>query len=146
MSDGRSTDRIEKLFLGENAGADSDDQDNIDGGFEGLFVMAGNTNEKSILSLGGPKVKRSATESLKIIHKMLLTKNYKYHDLVQEEFRTYETKHLALMNLGAHFTYAQKLSLESKEQIKEPNYAIEIIEFILKVRKKSLKLDELISK
>ena len=54
--------------------------------------MAGNTSEKSILSLGGPKVKRSATESLKIIHKMLLTKNYKYHELVQEEFRTYETK------------------------------------------------------
>ena len=92
MSDGRSTDRIEKLFLGENVGGDSDGPDNVDGGFEGLFVMAGNTNEKTLLSLGGPKIKRSAQESLKIIHKMLLTKSYKYKDLVEEEFRTFETK------------------------------------------------------
>ena len=27
MSDGRSTDRIEKLFLGDNRGADSDEHD-----------------------------------------------------------------------------------------------------------------------
>jgi hypothetical protein len=38
--------------------------------------MAGNTNEKSIMSLGNPKVKRSAAEALKVIHKMLLDKEY----------------------------------------------------------------------
>ena len=149
MSDGRSTDRIEKLFLGDSRGTDSDGQDAEEGGFEGLFAMAGNTNEKSILSIGGPKIKRSANESLKIIHKMLLTKSYKYHNLVEEEFRTYETKQLALMNLGAHFFFSQKgiiVNSKSKDDIQETNYAIEIIEFLLKVRKRSLKLEEIISK
>ena len=70
-----SSQRIDRLFLGDNQDDDSDDSSSkIPDAFEGLFSMAGNTNEKSIMSLGNPKVKRSAGEALKIIHRMLLDK------------------------------------------------------------------------
>jgi hypothetical protein len=56
------------------------------------------------MGIFGSRIKRSASEAIKIIHDMLLDKTYKYSELVKDEFRGFECEEsYALMNLGRHY-------------------------------------------
>jgi len=51
----------------------------------------------------GKKIKRSSTEALKIIHRMLLNESYPYRKMVQNEFRALSSNDVFMsMNLGKH--------------------------------------------
>ena len=67
----------------------------------------------------GKKIKRSSTEALKIMHRMLLDDSYKYSKKVQNEFRAlHDNDVFYQMNLGKHLQEFVSAS-EEKEKKKK---------------------------
>ena len=73
-------------------------------------------------------MRKSTTEALKVIHDMLLRRDFSAQSKVQEEFRTFDAAVIETINLGGHFMESIK--------VKAPvNHAFEIIKWLNKARR-----------